>query len=121
MRVAVCVRQPQEREALAKWIGQYCQLYALACDLVIIADPEEIFRAEQPFQLAFLGLGGQEGFLLIRRLRDADKRCRIVMIDDTAEFAVRGIRLQLSDSIVRPVDFKKVVRAMRLATTGGDL
>lgn len=121
MRVAVCVRKLQEQEALAKWIRQYCDVYDKPCDLFAIAEPEDLFRADRSFHLAFLGLGGQEGFLLTRRLRDVDKRCRIVMIDDTAEYAVKGIRLQLSDYIVRPVDFKKIARAMKLATAGGDL
>ena len=121
MRVAVCVRKLQEQEALAKWIGQYCDVYNKSCDLFATAEPEDLFQAGRSFHLAFLGLGGQEGFLLTRRLWDSDKRCRIVMIDDTAEYAIQGIRLHVSDYIVRPVDFKKVARAMKLAITGGNL
>lgn len=121
MRVAVCVRKLQEQEALTKWIGQYCDVYNKPCDLFATSEPEELFREGQSFHLAFLGLGGQEGFLMTRRLRDADKGCRIVMIDDTAEYAVQGVRLHVSDYIVRPIDFKKVARAMKLATTGGGL
>jgi len=119
MRIAVCVRDQSEQEALAKWIGQYCSVYQLPCDLVVTSEPEDLFEPGRSFDLAVLGLGGQEGFLLTRRLRSADKGLRIVMVDDTAAFAVQGVRLHVSDYIVRPVDFKKVARAMKLATAGG--
>ncbi|MBQ2697499.1 MAG: hypothetical protein IJF59_02390 [Clostridia bacterium] len=121
MLVAVCTRDKAEQESLSKWIRQYCEVYGIACDLFVAAAPEELFQPGHSFQLVFSGLGGQEGFNLTRRLREADKRCRIVMIDDTAQFAIQGIRLHVSDYIVRPVDFKKLARAMKLATTGGGL
>lgn len=119
MRIAVCIRSAQERELLSRWIGQYCQVYGRDCSLFHAADPEELFREGRRFDVAFLGLGGPEGVLLVRRLREADKRCAIVMIDDTPENAVKGVRLHVSDYIVRPVDFKKVARAMKLALAGG--
>jgi len=121
MRIAVCVKELREQELLSKWIGQYCDVYYKSCDLFATAEPEDLFRANRSFHVAFLGMGGQEGFLLSRRLRDADKECRIVMIDDTDKYAIQGLRLHVSDYIVRPIDFKKVARAMKLATTGGSL
>lgn len=121
MRIAICVKDIREQEALAKWINQYCSVYGRSCVLFALTQPEQLFEENRSFQVAFLGMGGQDGFLLARRLRDADKNCSIVIIDDTAEYAVKGVRLHASDFIVRPVDFKKVARAMKLATDGGFL
>ena len=120
MRIAVCLKCGEERAALVKWIGQYCDIYGLACTISATDNAEEFFRwhRDEPFRLAFLGLGGQEGLLMTRRLREEDKTCAIVMIDDTTENAVKGVRLHAADYMVRPVEFKKLVRAMKLAMAG---
>jgi len=120
MRIAVCVKCGDEQATLVKWIGQYCDIYGVACTITTTGDPEELLGwcRDEPFQLVFLGLGGQDGLLATRRLREMDKNCAIVMIDDTAENAVKGVRLHVADYMVRPVEFKKLVRAMKLALAG---
>ena len=117
MRIGVCVKDDQERTTLVKWIGQYCKLYGKSCSITEEPDGETLLglARSQPLALAFVGLGGQEGLRLTRRLREMDRRCAIVMIDDTAEHAVQGVRLHVVDYMVRPVEFKKLVRAMKLA------
>jgi hypothetical protein len=40
------------------------------------------------------------------------------LIDDTPEYAIRGVRIHCTDFILRPVEFRHVVRSMRLATGG---
>ena len=52
-------------------------------------------------------------------LRERDHNCRIVLVDDTQQFAVQGVRIHCTDLIIRPVEFRHVVRSMRLVTGGG--
>ena len=71
------------------------------------------------FDAAFVGFGGTTGFLQARMLRERDHNCRIVLVDDTQQFAVQGVRIHCTDLIIRPVEFRHVVRSMRLVTGGG--
>ena len=69
--------------------------------------------------LAFVGFGGNTGFLQARVLRERDHGCRIILLDDTQQFAVQGVRIHCTDFILRPVEFRHIVRSMGLATGGG--
>ena len=123
MRIGLCVRSVQERQQMEKWIGQYCDLYDKPYSVVSFFDPEPFIQAHasEAFDLTFIGLGGHDGVMTTRRLRSMCRRCQIVMIDDTAEHAVAGMRMHVADYMVRPIDFKKMVRAMQLSTKGGAL
>ena len=37
------------------------------------------------------------------------------LIDDTAQYAIQGMHIHLTDFILRPVEFRHVVRSMKLA------
>ena len=63
---------------------------------------------------SFHWAGRYKGFLAARTLRQVDKRCAIVLIDDTPQYAVQGVRLHFTDFIVRPVEFRHIVRSMHL-------
>lgn len=117
MRIAVCASGPAEGEQLCRWIAQYCALYGRTPEILPFPTADTFFAsyAAHPFGLVFMALGGPEGFLRARELRDRDRDCRIVFVGDTEEFAVRGVRLHFTDYIVEPADFKKVARAMKLA------
>ena len=120
MRVAVCSAGTAEADQLRHWIEQYCALYHLSAAVSCFSRPEEFHRAG-PFDLVFAGYGGSAGVLFARALRERDRRCRIVLVDDTPEYAVHGIRLQCSDFLLRPVTFSGLVRSMKLAVGGGAL
>jgi len=81
----------------------------------------EAFLQGGRFEAAFLGFGGSTGFLAARALRDRDRSCRVVLIDDTPEYAVQSLRIHCTDFILRPVSFSKVVQSMRLITGRGAL
>ena len=53
-----------------------------------------------------------------RQLRERDSNCKIILVDDTQEFAVQGMRLHCTDFILRPVEFRHIVRSMNLALRG---
>lgn len=121
MKVAVCSGRTAGAAQLRDWIAQYCALYHLSAQISCFSSPEEFYRAGESFDLVFAGYGGSAGFLFARSLRERDRRCKIVLVDDTPEYAVHGVRLQCSDFLLRPVTFPSLVRSMKLAVGGGGL
>lgn len=119
MRIAVCDNTLAAVEQLRGWIEQYCLLYQIPVEIQPFLTPEAFAAWEGRFELVFLGFGGQSGFLQARLLRERDYRCKIVLMDDTQQFAVQGVRIHCTDFILRPVEFRHIVRSMRLATGGG--
>lgn len=118
MKVAVCDNGSAGAEQLCAWIAQYGVLYHLPLSLRCFLRPECFASCCETFNIVFLGFGGSTGFLAARALRDRDRSCRIILIDDTPEYAIRGVRIHCTDFILRPVEFRHVVRSMRLATGG---
>ena len=50
-----------------------------------------------------------------RQLQERDRACRIILMDDTTQYAIQGLHLHFADFILRPVEFRHVARSMRLA------
>ena len=123
MRIGVCDDNADSRGQLLQWVQAYCGAYEADSEIAGFRTAEELFRAAslRRFGVVFIGLGGPEGFLSARRLREMDKHVKLVFISDTDRFAVNGVRLHFSDYIVRPVEFRHFVRAMRLAGIPGDI
>lgn len=119
MRVAVCDNSSAGAEQLRSWIAQYCALYRLPLILQSFISPDLFAACGGTFDVAFLGFGGGAGFLAARALRDRDSRCRIILIDDTPEYAIRSVRIHCTAFLLRPVEFRDVVKSMRLAVGGG--
>ena len=119
MRIAVCGNSTADVDCLRGWIDQYCLLYGIRATLQCYLRPEEFSSVTDRFDAAFVGFGGQAGFLQARLLRERDASCRIVLLDDTQAFAIQGMRLHCTDFIIRPVEFKHIVRSMGLITRGG--
>lgn len=119
MRIAVCGNSPGDAERMRGWIEQYCNLYAVPAVLCCFHRPEAFAGGGERFDAVFMGFGGPAGFLQARALRERDADCRIVLVDDTGDFAVQGMRLHCTDLIIRPVEFRHIVRSMRLVTRRG--
>ena len=115
MRLAVCGNSQRETEQLCRWLEQVADLYSVQARCTPWRDFHPVVEAPAgTWQAAFIGLGGSKGFLAARTLRQVDKRCAIVLIDDTPQYAVQGVRLHFTDFIVRPVEFRHIVRSLHL-------
>ena len=119
MRIAVCGGVEADARRMAHWIEEYCALYQAPAALRLFPTPESFSACEDRFDLAYLCYGGSTGFLQARLLRERDKNCRIVLVDDTREYALAGKRIHCTDFILRPVTFPHIVRSLRLAAVGG--
>lgn len=115
MRLAVC-GDAHENERVRGWIEQYCRTCRLPAEIVCILSPEELAGRARPgvFQAVFIGFGDSAGFLAARALRDRDRRCQIVLIDDTDRYAIQSLRIHAANFIVRPVQARHIVRSMEL-------
>lgn len=106
MRVAVCC--PESKEAL--WICHRIEERAAEtcqhAETVPFLSEEALWRAFSPgqFRGAVVGYGDVKGFLCARRMREEDSACRVILLDDTDRYAIRGLRIHLSDYLVRPLE-----------------
>ncbi|MBE7004302.1 MAG: hypothetical protein E7425_08480 [Ruminococcaceae bacterium] len=67
---------------------------------------DELWREFTPgrFRGAVVGFGDVKGFLCARRVREEDSGCRVILLDDTDRYAIRGMRIHLTDFLVRPLE-----------------
>ena len=68
--------------------------------------------------MVFLGFGGPVGLRVAQQLRSRDHRCRIILVDDTMEYARHGMRLHCTNFVLRPVEFRHIVQSMHLVFGG---
>ena len=61
-----------------------------------------------------LGQEDTAGFLAARRVRELDRACKILMICDTARYALQSVRLHVTDFILRPVSRPRLERGLDL-------
>lgn len=106
MRIAVCCPGAEEIHRIRTATEAWAARNRRSAELVPFRSDEALWRSFAPgqFQAAFVGWGDTQGFLCARRLRETDGSCRVVLLDDTDSFAIRGIRIHLAFYLVRPFD-----------------
>lgn len=63
---------------------------------------------------AVIALGDSAGFLAARRLRELERNCPILMIDDTERYALQCVRIHVTGFLVRPVSDEQLERGVTL-------
>ena len=106
MRFAVCSSDENEIERICSLLAECSS--GTGNMVTVLA-----FRTEEDFREAFrpgyfcgvvIGYGDQRGFLLARRVREEDGGCRVILLDDTDRYALRGLRIHIYDFLLRPVE-----------------
>lgn len=116
MRIAVCGAYTVQRTQLCGWIAQYSALHGLSVTVACLDTPEQLaIQTAGSFQIAYIAYRGATGFRAARMLRERDRSCRIILVDDTQRYAIAGLHLHFTDFILCPISFEQVVRSMRLA------
>lgn len=114
MQIAVCSSDENE-------IGRICSLLGECSDAVRRQATAKVFPSEDLFWNAFqpgcfygivVCYGDVRGFLFARRVREEDSGCRIVLLDDTDRYAIRGFRIHLNDFLIRPVGSDRLRAAL---------
>ena len=114
MRVAILAPSIEERHNLRDWIAHYSQRRAIPAELLWASGQEEFRRQFLPhcFRGVVIASGGVAGFLEARRVRELDRECRIVVIDDTERYAIQCYRFHVADFLIRPVSEAQIFRSM---------
>ena len=115
MKIAVCENSADAVERMRNWIEQYCRLYCVPAALECFLSGASFSAYSGRFDIVYLCFGGSTGFYQARLLRERDQECQIILVDDTQDYAVRCVRLHCTDFILRPVEFRHIVRSMNLA------
>ena len=114
MRVVILEPSMEESRNLRAWIADYSQRRAIPVELVWASGQEEFRRQFRPnrFRGAVIAAGGVAGFQEARRVRELDRECRIVVIDDTERYAIQCYRFHVADFLIRPVREAQIFRSM---------
>lgn len=119
MRIAVCSSDENE-------IGRICSLLGESSAAVCRNAAIATFRSEDLFWDVFRPgnfdgvvacYGDVKGFLFARRVREEDSDCRVILLDDTDRYAIRGLRIHLSDFLIRPIGNDQLRAALRRLLT----
>ena len=119
MQVAVCCPDEGEVRRICSLVEEQAAEVHRHAEAVGFSSEDALWRSFQPgrFRGAVVGFGDVQGFLCARRVRESDSACRVILLDDTDRYAIRGLRLHLSDLLVRPVEEQRLRAAIRRVLT----
>ena len=106
MQVAVCCPDAEETCRICRIIEEQAILARKSAGTVAYCSEDALWREFAPgrFSGAVVGYGDVKGFLCARRVREEDPGCRVILLDDTDRYAIRGLRIHLTDFLVRPLE-----------------
>ena len=119
MRVAVCCPEARESLRLCQIIEEQAAAEHRSAEAVVFPTEDALWKSFAPgrFRGAVVGYGDVKGFLCARRVREEDGGCRVILLDDTDRYAIRGLRIHLTDYLVRPLEEQRVRAAVRQLLT----
>ena len=105
MRLAIYTTDSAEAERLSRWTEEDFARRGGGTETVLIGSAARFREEFRPGRFGgfLVALGDTEGFLAARCVREADRGCRVVLIDDTERYAIRGLRIHLTDFLLRPL------------------
>lgn len=119
MQIAVCCSDENELERVSALIDDLCARTKRKATAVTFRSEDVFWAAFWPgrFHGIIIGYGDVKGFLCARRVREEDSSCRVILLDDTDRYAIRSLRIHLSDYLVRPMEDERLRSAVgRLLT-----
>ncbi len=119
MQVAVCCPDAEEARRIGRIVEQQAAEARAGVQVVTFCSEGALWRVFAPGQFygAVIGFGDVQGFLCARRVQESDRGCRVILLDDTDRYAIRGLRLHLTDFLVRPLEDGRIrTAAARLFT-----
>ena len=119
MLVAVCSSDENEIERICSLIGECSAGVRNRAACVTFRSEEDLWEVFRPgyFRGVVVGYGDVRGFLLARRVSEEDCDCRVILLDDTDRYAIRGLRIHLSDFLVRPFEDSRLRAALNRMLT----
>ena len=105
MQIAVCSSDENEIKRICSLLGE-CSVVVQNKATVTVFRSEDLFWSvfrPECFYGVVVCYGDVRGFLFARRVREEDSGCRVILLDDTDRYAIRGLRIHLFDFMVRPI------------------
>ncbi len=115
----MCCPNAREAGEILRLIGEHAARLGIGVGAAPFPTEEELWNVFAPgrFVGAVVGYGDVKGFLCARRIREEDGGCRVILLDDTDRYAIRGLRIHLTDYLVRPVEESRLRAAIRRMLT----
>ena len=119
MQIAVCCSDGAKLRRIALAVEAFSAETGRPAAIAAFPTEDALWREFQPgrFCGAVVGYGDVKGFLCARRIRAEDKACRVILLDDTERYAIRGLRIHLSDFLLRPLEDERLRMAVRRLLT----
>ncbi len=114
MRVAVCCPETKEALWICNKIEERAAMTHKRAETESFPSENALWQAFSPgrYRGAVIGYGNVKGFLCARRMREEDNGCRVILLDDTDQYAIRGLRIHLTDYLVRPLEENRFCAAV---------
>lgn len=114
MRIVVCAGTQAGAERLCTWIEGRCRQHRLHWEVLAVVGLEAFWTQYAPdrIQCLYLDVGDASGFAAARRLREGNKNCPIVLVSDTDRFAIRSLRIHVTDYLIHPLSQVRVERSV---------
>lgn len=121
MQIAVCCSDENESQRIRSLIEESSADIPQKAIAVPFRSEDALWQDFRPgsFRGVVVGYGDVRGFLCARRLREEDSACRVILLDDTERYAIRALRIHLSDFLLRPVEDVRLRAAVRRLLTDG--
>ena len=114
MRIAVCSPNAEEARLISRIIEEEAAAAHTSAETVEFRSENALWQAFAPgkYRGVVVGYGDVRGFLCARRLREEDGTCRVILLDDTDLYAIRGLRIHLTEYLVRPLEERQLRAAV---------
>ena len=114
VRVLIAGASSQEALKLSEQAAHRFAGKRILSELVAVHSESQFWEKFSPgrYQGAVICFGDTKGFLCARRVWEADRNCRVVLIDDTDRYAIAGYRIHLKDFLLRPYEEKRLDAAL---------
>ena len=113
IRCVIVEDEEMARKVLKSLLAQYCQDVMVCAEADDITSGQEMIEAFRP-DLVFLDIEmpGGSGFKLLNNIKDID--FEVVFITAYEQFAIKAIRHDALDYLLKPVDPKELVAAVEI-------
>ncbi len=119
MRFAICSSDENEIGRISSLFRECTAKARSGATALAFRSEDAFFEVFRPgyFRGVVAGYGDVRGFLFARRVREEDSGCRVILLDDTERYAIRGLRIHLSDYLVRPLNEDRLREALERMLT----
>lgn len=114
IKIAVCDDDTDIIRSLREFIAEYSENNSIEYDVQSFPSGEKLLGSNQSFDLIFLDIemSGIDGLKTAQKLREKDKRARIVYVTNHSECALRSYSVHPFDFVVKPFVKERIMNVL---------